>query len=88
MGIDEILIGRGPATPPTREQITAAIEMAKAVGDTIRDLGSVPSGELYARLMGHMTLNTYNMLIERLKGAGVVKEEAHLLTWIGPVKKS
>lgn len=88
MSIDDIPIGRGPATPPTREQVKAAIEMVMAVGDTIRDLGSVPSGELYARLMGHMTLNTYNMLIERLKGAGVVKEEAHLLTWTGPAKKS
>lgn len=72
----------------TINDIKAVIGMVMAVGDTIRDLGSVPSGELYARLMGHMTLNTYNMLIERLKGAGVVKEEAHLLTWIGPAKKS
>lgn len=66
------------------EQVTAAIRMAAAVGEAIKDLGSVPSGHLYARLMGHMDLTTYNKLIGILKQADLVKEENHLLTWIGP----
>lgn len=68
------------------EQVTAAIRAAAAVGDAIRELGSVPSGHLYARLMGHMSLDTYNKLIGLLKQADLVKEENHLLTWIGPEK--
>jgi len=58
--------------------------MAAAVGEAIRDLGSVPSGHLYARLMGHMDLDTYNKLIGLLKQANLVEESNHLLTWVGP----
>ncbi len=66
------------------EQITAGIRMAAAVGEAIRDLGSIPSGHLYARLMGQMSLDTYNSLISLLKQANLVEENNHLLTWVGP----
>lgn len=69
---------------PTKEQVTAGIRMAAAVGEAIRDLGSVPSGHLYARLMGHMSLDTYNGLIGILKKANLVEESNHVLTWVGP----
>ena len=68
----------------TAEQVTAGIRMAAAVGEAIRDLGSVPSGHLYARLMGRMSLETYNKLITILKQANLVEENNHLLTWVGP----
>lgn len=68
----------------TAEQVTAGIRMAAAVGGAIRDLGSVPSGHLYARLMGHMSLDTYNKLIGILKQSNLVEESNHLLTWVGP----
>jgi len=68
----------------TAQQVTAGIRMAAAVGEAIRDLGSVPSGHLYARLMGHMDLDTYNKLIGLLKQANLVEESNHLLTWVGP----
>jgi len=58
--------------------------MAAAVGEAIRDLGSVPSGHLYAQLMGRMDLDTYNKLIGLLKQANLVEESNHLLTWVGP----
>jgi hypothetical protein len=67
----------------TAEQVTAGIRMAAAVGEAIRDLGSVPSGHLYARLMGHMSPETYNKVISLLVKVGAVKEENHLLTWVG-----
>ncbi len=69
---------------PTAEQVTAGIRMAAAVAEAIRDLGSVPSGHLYARLMGHMSLETYNKIITILKNAKLVEESNHLLTWVGP----
>ena len=43
---------------------------------------SVPSGNLYAHLMGQMTLEEYNFVIGTFKGAGVVTESGHLLTWV------
>lgn len=70
---------------PTPEQAAKAIVgMALAIGDAIKDLGEVPSGHLYARVMGHMSLETYETIIGLLKEAGVVEETpAHLLRWIG-----
>lgn len=66
----------------TKKQINAGLEILKALADTIRDLRSVPSGELYARVMGHMDINAYEKSIGILKGAGLVAESnAHLLTW-------
>ena len=65
-------------------QTQAAFGMVMAVRDAIRDLGEVPSGHLYARLMGHMSLETYETIISILKEAKVVEETpAHLLRWIG-----
>jgi hypothetical protein len=66
----------------TKEEIKAAVGMMMAVSEAIRELKSVPSGHLYARLMDHMNLETYEKIIGTLKSAGLVKEEAHLLTWV------
>lgn len=71
----------------TPEQTKSALSLVTAVGDAIHDLGSVPSGHLYARLMGHLTLSQYQSIIDLLKRAELVKEDGmHLLTWIGPKK--
>jgi hypothetical protein len=64
-------------------QERAAIETVLAVGSAIRELKSVPSGHLYARLMGHMNLETYNKIIGILVKTGAVTNEGHLLTWVG-----
>jgi hypothetical protein len=65
-------------------QEKAALEIVLVVGDAIKELGSVPSGHLYAQLMGRMSLDSYNKIIGMLKNAKVIKEEGHLLTYIGP----
>lgn len=71
----------------TRDQIKAAFEVTRAVADTIRELGEVPSGHLYARMMGTMELHQYEQVIGVLKHAELVEETpAHLLRWIGPKK--
>ena len=61
----------------------AALDAIVTVGEAIKALGSVPSGHLYAQLMPYMSLETYNKIIAILVRAGGVKEERHLLTWIG-----
>ena len=65
------------------DQEKAALQVILAVGSAIKELGSVPSGHLYARLMGRMSLETYNKILGILKRTGAVKEENHLLTWVG-----
>ena len=39
----------------------------------IREAGRIPSGHLYASLMGSMGLVKYNAMIETLKNAGLIK---------------
>ena len=61
----------------------AAAAILLAIGDVIKELGEVPSGHLYARLMGHMSLDSYNKCIAALKDAGLVTESNYVLRWVG-----
>lgn len=67
-------------------QINAALEIMRAVADCIKELGRVPSGELYARLMDKMDINTYNRIIERLTKAGLIEVVNHEIIWKDPKK--
>ena len=60
--------------------------MADAIRDAaaVSPLGGVPSGELYARLMGVIGIDSYKRLLDSLEGAGLIKAKGHLITWIGP----
>ena len=71
-------------TTPTPAQTKAAIEMIVAIGQAIRELGSIPSGHLYAQLTGKLSLGEYEKIISILKNAKVVKEVNYLLIWTGP----
>lgn len=62
-------------------QVSAALDVLRAVADAIRMLGRVPSGELYAHLCGQLTLEQYTQVISILKGSGVIREDAHVLIW-------
>lgn len=68
------------------QEAKAAVEMVLAVSDCIRDLRQVPSGELYSRLMGFMSMDGYNTVIDMLKRAGVITVSNHLITWVGPTQ--
>ena len=48
------------------KEVEATIAVIKAVADVIRELGSIPSGHLYARLMGHLNIDQYNTIIVKL----------------------
>lgn len=69
------------------KQIQGTIQIVAAIGKAIADLGSVPSGHLYANVMGHMDMETYTKVINMLKKANLVKESNNLLTWVGPSVK-
>lgn len=59
-----------------------------AVSEAIREARRIESGTLYAllcdRLCDRLTLSAYQGVISALKGAGLVSEANHMLTWIGP----
>lgn len=42
-------------------------------------LSGIPSGHLYARVMGHMSLEIYECLIDLLTAAGKISNKGHLL---------
>lgn len=87
LSIDDFLIPT--ATPkPTKEQVQAAVQMIMAMGNVIKEFGSVPSGHLYARLMGKLSLGEYEKIIGTLKNAGLVREVNYLLIWTGPGSSS
>lgn len=67
----------------TAEKVSAALDIVRIVADCIKELGAVPSGHLYARLMPHMTFGTYAMILDVLTHGGLIKIENNVITWIG-----
>jgi hypothetical protein len=64
-------------------QVTATIRVVSALAEAIRDLGQVPSGHLYASVMGMMNLSQFQEAIGILIKAGLVEDRHHLLVWVG-----
>ena len=60
----------------------AVRQIVLAVSDAIKELKGVPSGHLYARLMGFMSLDTYNTIVSVLESAGKIKVKNHFITWM------
>ncbi len=69
---------------PTSAELRAALDLTFAVAETIRELGEVPSGPLYAQLMGKVTYEGYQGLLRTLTNAKLIKVENHLIRWVGP----
>jgi len=68
----------------TTEQVQQALKVTATLAEAIRTLGEVPSGHLYARVMGSVNYENYTAAIRTLKNAGLVEERSHLLRWVGP----
>ena len=69
--------------PVTREQVADALMTMRAVLETERDAGRVPSGTLYACLMNRMDLAAYEKMVAWIVGTGLVRLENHELVWVG-----
>jgi len=67
-----------------KDQLQNAMEVCKALASAIHAAKEIPSGHLYAAVMGHMTLETYQACIRTLEKTGLIKEESsHLIRWTG-----
>lgn len=64
--------------------IKQAIQVAHIVGSAIMAAGKdgIPSGHLYAMLMGKVSLEAYQGCVNLLKRERIVSESNHVLTWI------
>jgi hypothetical protein len=67
----------------TRNQAASALAITSTIAGAIRSLGSIPSGHLYAQLMGKLSLAQYESCIGLLVKIKLIKIENHLITWVG-----
>lgn len=65
------------------ERTKAAVMIIKAIADTIKELGRIPNGHLYAQVMGKLSYADYCKAIEILKGGKLITESNSELIWIG-----
>ena len=68
----------------TKEEVRAVFDVLAAMLEVIRTKGEIPSGELYAWVMGKMDIRTYEAMIATIKRTGLVVEKNDLLMWVGP----
>ena len=61
-----------------------ALDKIRIIADAIREAKSIPSGHLYAIVMGAYSLEEYERIIQILVNAKLVyKSTAHMLIWEG-----
>lgn len=80
MNANELL----PHTQPTAREVRAGQLLTLAVAEAIREAGEIPSGTLYAMLLGRIDIHGYTKMLAILKSSGLVAETNHLLRWTGP----
>ena len=61
-----------------------AVKCVALIAEAIREAREIPSGHLYAQVMGIMPLEVYSDIIAIVKRAGLVSESGHMLKWVGP----
>ncbi len=66
---------------------SATVMAVAALYEAISALGEVPSGHLYAHVMGHLTMEQYNSLIGIMKRTGLITESGHVLK-VAPLPKA
>ncbi len=65
------------------------VQLVALIAETVRESAEIPSGTIYATIMGTFSLGEYEWAIARLKGAKLIEETgSHLLRWVGPAVAS
>ena len=66
----------------TQRQMEAGLAIVRAVADAVKALGTEPSGHLYARVMGRLSLSEYQQIIGMLVRARVIEQRGDVLHWV------
>jgi hypothetical protein len=64
-----------------KKQAMKLVEVMGAVASVIKEVGSIPSGHLYAQLMGKMSFETYQDMIETMERLNVISVKNNLITY-------
>lgn len=67
----------------TKRQVQCLVATNLALSESIRELGEIPAGHLYARCLDYLDLDTFERLIGIIVDSGVVERRGHLLVWKG-----
>jgi len=62
-------------------EIQQGITTIRVIAEAIKEAKRIPSGTLYSLLMGKMSLQTYEKVIEILTKTGMVENKNHELIW-------
>ena len=66
-------------------ELTAGLQALAAVDDAIRELGSVPSGQLYGQIVSVIPFEDFSKMLDILKRADLITEDAnHIIRWNRP----
>ena len=65
------------------ERNKKVIEFLKELMDTLQEVGRIPNGHLYAQLMPHISLQTYESIIDGMKANKLIEVNNHEIIWIG-----
>jgi hypothetical protein len=71
----------------TEQHLAAMATFIKIIAEAIYEAGptGIPSGHLYAAMVGRASIDTYQFAVGILKDAGAITEQFHLLRWSGRV---
>lgn len=70
------------------EDVALVRAVIEVLAEAIESLGSVPSGELYARVSPFLTVQQYDAALSVLIVQGRVRVENHLLIWTNQPRPS
>ena len=76
---------KGDNVATMNAEMQRGMKIVQALGAAIMEAGDrgIPSGHLYAVVMGAVNIEEYTAAIGLLKKADLVSEKGHLLRWIG-----
>ena len=69
-----------------RQEVKTLLAYVRAISETIREMGDegCPEGPLYASLMGRMSFDSFQRIIQIIVNTGLVQRRNHALIWVGP----
>ena len=67
----------------TAAEMSAGLDMIRAIIETVRELKSAPVGPLYAAMMGSMDLGSFNRMLDIALSTKLIRRDGHQLIWVG-----
>lgn len=69
-----------------KRAVRQQIALLQIIAEAVWEAGSIPSGHLYAAMVGKVTLSAFESLVAQLCRTGLIRQNGYVLTWTGPCK--